>query len=500
MPALPDTPIQKEYKAAYAAIENADSAINRAKPGSEVARIGAAFKAIPMPPDPANVVDFAQALADAKTKLDAAEPVEMAEDYDFTASWALPVIRKAGIQTAQSGAMKGQETAGAAVASIAAKAAASLKKQDHETAKTLLTEAGNRAREVNLPYDTLMQIEQNKPLFARVEKLFGQKRLSPDQKQAKDEYNQLAKNLAAALKTTDHKAWNAAFRAKKSFAETILRASQEQQVSDWFDTQQARPAAGPGSGGGIATGLATMPDLSAMSEADKFAAMTKQIGMTPDALKSQVTRLYANALFDGQKLDLTPAEVAAAAGYSGNAYTNMNGLLRGTLDQTKLTPEALDLVKVQIEILCQALDKLPDYDPGGFPLFRWETPYGDYLQSRYQVDSPVFEIKEFWSTGAGGGSAVGASPTTEIIIWGKKKSKAKSISTLSFFGGTEGSRADGTRLKGQGAGEVLFAPGTKFKTRTFQAFDRANKLILERIDSKDKRLVDFHYRVEIEEV
>ena len=121
------------------------------------------------------------------------------------------------------------------------------------------------------------------------------------------------------------------------------------------------------------------------------------------------------------------------------------------------------------------------------------------MQSRYQVDSPVFEIKEFWSTGAGGGSAVGASPTAEILVWGKKKSKAKSISMLSKIAG-EGARSDKAQLKGQGAGEVLFAPGTRFKTRFFKAFDRNNKEVLQRIDAKDNRVTDFHYRIEIEEV
>jgi len=500
MPAVPDTPDVKAYKTAYDQITSADRLVDSANAGSEVAKLGVAFKAIPMPPDPANVVDFVQALADAQSKLALAPTIQKAEDYDFAESWAMQPIRKAGVYTKQSGPMKGQEKANNEVVALVTKAAAAVKKQDYETAATLISDAGKRAREVSQPYELLIKIEQNKPLFARVEKLLGQKKLSPDLKQEKDGYNQLSKNLAAALKTTDHKAWKSAFEEKEKAATRILKSSQQQQVADWYETQQARPAEGAGSGGGIATGLATMPDLSAMSEADKSAAMCKQVGWSPESLKRRATDVYAKALLEGQKLDLTPAQMAAAAGYSGDAYSQMNGLLRGSLDTTKLTPEKLDLVKVQIELLCQALDKLPDYDPAGFPLFRWETPYGDYLQSRYQVASPVFEIKEFWSTGAGGGSAVGATPTAEILVWGKKKSKAKSISALSVFGGSEGSRADGNQLKGQGAGEVLFAPGTKFKTRFFKAFDRNNKEVLERIDSKDKRTVDLHYRIEIEEV
>ena len=499
MPAVPDTPIVKQYKAAYDKIKGAVTVIDYANPGSEAAKLGVAFKALPMPPDPATVVDFAQALADAQPRLALAPTIDEAANYDFVESHVMPPIRKAGVYTKQSGAMKGNEKANNEVVALVTNAAAALKKQDYKTAETLLSDAGKRAREVNQPYETLVKIEQNKPLFARVEKLLGQKKLSPDLRQGKDEYSQLSKNLTAALKTTDYKAWESDFEAKRKLATRILKSSQQQQVADWFDTQQARPAERAVAGGGIATGLATMPDLSAMSEADKSAAMCKQIGWAPDDLKTQATDVYAKALLEGQKLDLTPAQIAAAAGYSGAAYSDMNGLLRGSLDTTQRTPEQVDLLKVHIELLCQALDKLPDYDAAGFPLFRWETPYGDYLQSRYQVDSPVFEIKEFWSTGAGGGSAVGASPTAEILVWGKKKSKAKSISMLSKIAG-EGARSDKAQLKGQGAGEVLFAPGTRFKTRFFKAFDRNNKEVLQRIDAKDNRVTDFHYRIEIEEV
>lgn len=493
---LPDTADQKAYKEAYANIKAADARVDGAKRGSEVTKLGVAFKAIPMPPDPANVAVFSLALADAQSKLALAQPIEEANDYDYAESWAMPAIRKAGVYTKQSGAMKGQENANKDVLTLATKAATALKQKDYVTAEALLKDAGNRAREVNMPYDTLVRIEQNKPLFARAEKLIKQKAVT---KEFAKNYSQESKSLAAALKTTNYKDWESTFKAKRTLADQIVRDCQAHEVDAWFDGQQAQPATGTGSGGGIATGLATMPNLSAMSEAEKFDAMSEQYGIPTDRLKTQVTDLYAQALFEGQKLDLSPAQIAAAAGYSGTNYDSMNGLLRGSLDITKVTPKKLDLLKVQIDLLCQTLEKLPDYDPGGFPLFRWETPYGDYLQSRYQVASPVFEIKEFWSTGAGGGSAVGA-VTTEIVIWGKKQSKAKSISMLSLFGGSEGSRADGGRLKGQGAGEVLFAPGTKFKTRTFKAFDKANKEVLERIDSKSGRAVDFHYRVEIEEV
>jgi hypothetical protein len=498
-PAAPDTPEAKAYKEAYGKIKHADDLIDDTRPGSEVAKLGMAFKAIPMPPDPNNVVDFVQALADAQPKLALAPPFDKAFAYDYTESEEMPSIRKAGVFTKQSGAMKGNEKANREIVALTTRAIVALKTQDYATAGALLRDAGTRARKVSEPYETLVRIEQNKPLFARVEKLLGQKKLSPDLQQEKGKYNQLSKNFAAALKATDHKARESAFDEKRKQAILILKTSQQQQVEDWYDTQQARPA--EGSGSGIATGLATMPDLSAMSEADKSAAMCTQIGWQDNDLKTQATEVYAKALREGQKLDLTPAQIAAAAGYSGSYYSDMNGLLRGSLDTTERTPERLDLLKVHIELLRQALDNLPDYDPAGFPLFRWETPHGDHLRSRYQVDSPVFEIKEFWSTGAGGGTVVGGGglPTAEILVWGKKKSKAKSISILTVIDG-EGGRADKAQLKGQGTGEVLFAPGTRFKTRFFKAFDRNNKEVLNRIDVKDGQSVDFHYRIEVEEV
>ena len=504
-PARPaQAPGEAAYRAALAAaqpiLDNADEGLGRKIRNSEAQKIRAPYDAASAALATAESSgDYRAATELLKTKVEAGTLVAAAAEYDYGGGLGYRLranIRKADIALTQSGPLKGAEAVTAAFLDGKKQLDTALAKRDYETAADILGSVSRKANEVYEPYETLMLAEKNRPLFARAEKFLKLKKLPPHVLQMKKDYEQFAKEQEKGRKSSDFDVMRYYLNARIAEATEIVEFAQGAEVDTWFDAAQATPAAG--SGGGIATNLATMPDFSQMDEKAKFGIMATLLRESPEELEERVKQKYAKALREGEKLDLTPAQMASAIGYSGTNYDRMNGLLRGSLNVTTLTPAELDQAKVQIALLEEALAKLPTLDPAGFPLFRWETPYGNYLQTRYQ-EGQVFEIKEFWSTGAGGGSAVG-SVTTEILIWGKKRCAAKDISRLSLFDGAEGSRADGGKLKGQGGGEVLFPPGTKFKTLKFTAFDNDNNEVLQRVDSKNANEVDIHYRVEVIEL
>jgi hypothetical protein len=503
-PARPtQAPGEAAYRAALAAaqpvIDGAEASLASPPRGSEAVKVRAPYDVASAALATAEAKrDFLAAAELLKTKAAAAAVVDAAGTYDKGSfhSRFRTNIRKADITLAQSGVLKGAETVTAAFLDGKKQLDAALAQRDYVTASDILGDVSVKANAAYAPYETLLLAERNKPLFEQAEKLFRQKKLPPHVVQMKKEYEQFAKDQDNGRKTEDYELMRYGLNNRIDKAKKVVALSQNAAVDAWFDGNQAAPAAG--SGGGIATNLATMPDFATMDEKAKFDVMANVFREKPEELEERVRQKYAKALADGVKMDLSPAQMAAAIGYSGSNYDRMNGLLRGSLDTTKLAPDELDRAKVQIALLEEALANLPPLDPAGFPLFRWETPYGNYLQTRYQ-EGATFEIKEFWSTGAGGGSAVG-SVNTEILVWGKKQCGAKDISRLSLFDGTEGSRADGGKLKGQAGGEVLFPPGTKFKTLKFNVFDKDNKEVLERVDSKNANEVDIHYRVEIVEL
>jgi hypothetical protein len=196
----------------------------------------------------------------------------------------------------------------------------------------------------------------------------------------------------------------------------------------------------------------------------------------PESIETQARDMYTDAMADGQplgkpgrkgdRIELTPAQAMAIHAYSGPAYAVMNEFLRdppaGPLSQTQQDVKAL------VEAAAEALNRLPEYD--AFPVYRWEKPYQDaakgidYMRTRYQVGKE-FEIKEFWSSGATGGAAPDAAkPTAEIVITGKKKgSNGRAVSQMSYYKNQEG------------GGEILFRPGTKFRTTKVVTSDAAGK-------------------------
>lgn len=108
-----------------------------------------------------------------------------------------------------------------------------------------------------------------------------------------------------------------------------------------------------------------------------------------------------------------------------------------------------DAITTQIDACVKAIGKLPDYK--SYPVFRFEDGT-KYDWKKQFVKGKTFAIKIFWSSGRLGG--VAASGMTEggtelhITIFGK--------------GGKEVGKM--SAVQGEGGGEILFPPGTKFKT------------------------------------
>jgi hypothetical protein len=514
----PETATQKKereaYELAHRVIDGAQKRVLAAAPKSQQARIGVDFLKLPMPPTPLQVRDFnfKQALLDATPKLRKAEEVNEARDFDELEPGVQVRIRKAALYAMQSGAMKGQETALIEIEEIVTRANNEAEGGRLAEAIKLLRQAGVLADAAAKPYEALVFIERSKPMFARAERALQQKNLWADQgrrQQLAAEYENLSKDHADALTTDDHQRWESTAEVKQLKAKTIVEEARAKTADRWVNDGKQKAAHRQPAEGGLGETLTTMPKFSKLSESDKFDLMSSSLEYGKEQLKTKMQEVYLAAQVQGVALPLSPAQVAAALGYSGTNFDDINGLLRGSADLSKFTAKKLDQIKVHIELLCEAIDLLPDYGTAGYPLFRWETPHGDSLQSRYSVGSE-FEIKDFWSTGASGGSLVDAKkpPTAEILIWGKKGSKGKDISLLSGVV-NEGGRSDGAQLRGQGGGEVLFPPGSRFRTGFFKAYDAANNevdaaTVKKELVRRDPRLpgspVTFHYRIEVTEL
>ena len=514
----PETATKKKereaYEAAFRDIDGTHKRVLEAAADSQQARIGVEFLKLPMPPAPLQIRDsnFKQALIDATPKLRKAEEVNLAREFDQVKPRVLVQIQKAALYAKQSGAMKGQETAISEIEGIVARATEEVESGRHAEATKLLRQAGTLAEAAAKPYEALVFIERSKTMFARAERALQQKDLWADQDRRKDlaaDYEKLSKDHAEALTTDDHPRWASTAEVKQLKAKDIVEEARAKTADRWVNDSKRKAVHRKPAEGGLGDTLTTMPKFSKLSEADKFDLMSSSLEYGNEQLKTKMQEVYLAAQVQGVALALSPAQVAAALGYSGTNFDDINGLLRGSADLSKFTAKKLDQIKVHIELLCEALDLLPDYGTAGYPLFRWETPHGDSLQSRYSVGR-VFEIKDFWSTGASGGSLVDAKkpPTAEILIWGKKGSKGKDISLLSGVL-NEGGRSDGAQLKGQGGGEVLFPPGSRFRTEYCKVFDAANNevdaaTVKKELVRRDPRLpgapVTFHYRIEVTEL
>ncbi len=145
---------------------------------------------------------------------------------------------------------------------------------------------------------------------------------------------------------------------------------------------------------------------------------------------------------------LSPAEVLAIHTYTvpEAEYTPMHQLLLGLIPEN---PK----IRTKIDLCVQALQKMPSYPAAAWPTFRLEDG-AKYDWEKQFVTGQVFSTKIFWSTGRTGvveaHSIVG--PRLIITIHGKT---GKDIAKMSG-------------AQGEGGGEVLFPPGTKFKTLAMQ--------------------------------
>ena len=238
------------------------------------------------------------------------------------------------------------------------------------------------------PYDALVFIERSKTMFARAERALQQKDLWADQdrrKQLAADYENLSKDHAEALTTDDHQRWASTAEVKQLKAKTIVEEARAKAADRWVNDSKQKAANRKPAEGGLGETLTTMPKFSKLSEADKFDVMSSSLEYGKEQLKTKMQEVYIAAQVQGAALPLSPAQVAAALGYSGTNFDDINGLLRGSADPSTFSAKKLDQIKVHIELLREAIDLLPDYGTAGYPLFRWETPHGDYLQSRYSV-------------------------------------------------------------------------------------------------------------------
>ena len=141
---------------------------------------------------------------------------------------------------------------------------------------------------------------------------------------------------------------------------------------------------------------------------------------------------------------LEPADQLAVQIYtSANAYYGkMHALLLGKIPEDPI-------VRAQIDGCQRAMAKLPNYPAP--PTFRFEDGSKYKWQAQFSAGK-TFAIKIFWSSGRTGG--VAASGMTKggvelhITIFGKS---GKDVGKMSA-------------VQGEGGGEILFPPGTKFRT------------------------------------
>ena len=171
--------------------------------------------------------------------------------------------------------------------------------------------------------------------------------------------------------------------------------------------------------------------------------------LSPVTAKNRLDVLEKNKLkFGVDFAPLTPAEALAIETYTDPAgdYSKMHALLLGKI------PEDAKL-RTRIDLCTQALKKLPNYPKQAQPTYRLEDG-GAYPWDEQFVQGKVFPLKIFWSTGKTGvvEATKVAGPRLIVTVYGKTGKDVAKMSGAS----------------GEGGGEVLYPPGTKFKTLQIQ--------------------------------
>jgi hypothetical protein len=161
------------------------------------------------------------------------------------------------------------------------------------------------------------------------------------------------------------------------------------------------------------------------------------------------SRLYSiKKLKNKHGVDFRPLEAAdllAIYTYTtpDGDYQAMHQLLLGKRPEDKK-------IRAKIDFCLNAMKKLPDYPAAASPLFRLENG-GKYPWQEQFVIGKTFTIKIFWSTGKNNGvdtEGMDPGPILNITVYGKS---GKDVAKMSG-------------AQGEGGGEVLFPPGTKFQT------------------------------------
>jgi len=167
--------------------------------------------------------------------------------------------------------------------------------------------------------------------------------------------------------------------------------------------------------------------------------------INPAFVKTRLEILEKNKLKYGVDFrPLSTAEALAIETYTDTAgdYKQMHALLLGKIAED---PK----IRTKIEMCIQALKKLPDYPARAQPTFRQEDG-GNYPWDQQFVQGRVFPLKIFWSTGKTGVVEADAvtGPRLIVTVYGKT---GKDVAKMSG-------------AAGEGGGEVLYPPGTRFKT------------------------------------
>ena len=487
-PAPPPPNLEKEYDAALSTIREAGFDLEEAHYVKHTATLALkpAFAQLPRPPDPKDVSDFAQALADIQPKLEAARRISATFHFTGRNSMAEAIAGKAQVNARIPG-LAFPDTAGLvqAVDEAKGKRDRAVAAGDFVAATAAVGDIEQYSRKISQPYETTLSLDRNKPLFAKAEAILSaRKAAGPVAPELGPKYAGIARNLDDALTAQDFDRAATLLNEKIGTATAIIRQAHQPAAQKWWDDNQQDP-----------------------TEVAKFRSMQK----VRRASEKELIERYRNALADGHELNgITISEVAAIDAYSRGIYKWVNLLLREP-ETAKLDAAVAHATRAVINGIIQCLAKLPKYNPAGFPVFRWENPFRkeaddagpaiDHLKSRY-AEGKEFVIPEVWSTGGGGGADVDGPASAEIAIWGDPKgSRAKDVSMLTLAGKIEGGRSDRAKLKGQAAGEVLFPPGTKFRTIRVTELkadgtDRLQRRNAEGVDT-GKML---KYRIEVVEV
>lgn len=343
--------------------------------------------------------------------------------------------------------------------------AAAEKALDFKAAEKARTDAATLADTISETHQHLFKIKLFEPLMARADAMIKNDASGTIPDAFRASYETIKAAVLHCRDTGDFSTWDEECCDLFDLnAKSLLDKFNSESAEDWFEEGTKPKKKGikqfvSGLRGRKQSPSSTNPIFKSLSDREKLDAIrkvvkTRSVCDIEKLAKTSFKRLKS----EGLEWDLSPVELAALCAYTTDAYKDMNALLR---DQaTGKTPTAPPGTDALVALACEALAKLPQYDPVGFPLFRFEKIYATNLEDRYKPGT-TFTVAEFWSSGAGRGADLDGAADAEIVIWGKKGSGAKTIGPISAFP-AEG--VGGAKLKGQGTGEVLLPPGSKFKT------------------------------------